>query len=81
MLRPFKIITQYKSNRSISKTEIKLDQPAIEAFEKLKLLLQENIELCQPDFNKFELTTDASNFAIGAVLSQDRHILLSFHEP
>lgn len=53
---------------------VTLDHAALEAFEKLKTLLQEQIELYQPDYNKaFELTTDASNYAIGAVLSQDRH--------
>lgn len=57
-----------------SKVPVALDQAAIEAFKKIKVLLQEQIELYQPDFNKpFQLTTDASNFAIGAVLSQDRH--------
>lgn len=53
---------------------VTLDNAALEAFERIKKLLQEQIELYQPDFEKpFELTTDASNFAIGAVLSQDRH--------
>lgn len=62
-----------KANKS-SKIEIKLDQAGIEAFERVKILLQEKVELYQPDYTKpFELTTDASNFAIGAVLSQDRH--------
>lgn len=51
-----------------------LDQAALKAFDKIKLLLQEQIELYQPDYKKpFDLTTDASNFAIGAVLSQDKH--------
>lgn len=62
-----------KANKS-SKIKIKLDQRAFEAFEKIKELLQEEIELYQPDFNKpFELTTDASDFALGAVLSQNKH--------
>lgn len=60
--------------RQSGKVKIVLDQAAIDAFKKIKVLLQEQIELYQPDFNKpFELTTDASNFAIGAVLSQNRH--------
>lgn len=50
-----------------------LDQAAVEAFETIKTLLQEQIELCQPDYSKpFELTIDASNYAIGAELSQNR---------
>lgn len=62
-----------KANKS-SKIEINLDEAAIRAFEQVKLLLQEKVELYQPNYSKpFELTTDASNFAIGAVLSQDRH--------
>lgn len=64
---------QVKANKS-SKIEVNLDQNAIDAFEKIKILLQEKIELYQPNFEKpFELTTDSSNFAIGAVLSQNRH--------
>lgn len=56
------------------KVPITLDKTALDAMEKIKLLLQEKVELYQPDFNKpFELTTDASNFAIGGVLSQERH--------
>lgn len=50
------------------------DQEYIEAFAKLKLLLINDPILNSPDFNKdFELTTDASNDAIGAVLSQNNH--------
>lgn len=57
-----------------AKVEIKLDGAAIEAMEQIKQKLCEHIELYQPDFNKpFQLTTDASNFAIGAVLSQANH--------
>lgn len=60
-------------NRS-HKVSIKFDAAALKAFERIKTLLQEKIELFQPDFSKpFELTTDASNFAIGAVLSQNQH--------
>lgn len=62
-----------KANKS-SRILINLDQEAINAFNKIKLLLQEQVELYQPDFEKpFDLTTDASNVAIGAVLSQNRH--------
>lgn len=62
-----------KGNQS-AKIPITLDDAALAAFERIKTLLQEKVELYQPDFSKpFELTTVASNFAIGAVLSQDRH--------
>ncbi|GBP12805.1 Retrovirus-related Pol polyprotein from transposon gypsy [Eumeta japonica] len=52
-----------------SNTKIHLDQAAIEAVGILKLKLKEQVELFQPNYEKpFELTTDASNIAIGAVL-------------
>lgn len=54
------------------KTEISLNEEAIKAFKKLKSLLIDQVELAQPDFNaKFILTTDASDLAIGGVLSQN----------
>ncbi|XP_044572124.1 uncharacterized protein LOC123257372, partial [Drosophila ananassae] len=44
----------------------------LEAFEKLKLLITSDPILIYPNFEKlFSLTTDASNVAIGAVLSQN----------
>ena len=44
----------------------------IEAFEKLKTILINPPILSYPNFNKkFVLTTDASNYAVGAVLSQE----------
>lgn len=50
------------------------DQSYKESFEKLKNLITNYPILKYPDFKKkFVLTTDASNFAIGAVLSQDGH--------
>lgn len=65
-----------KANQS-NKIRIELSQAALDAFEKIKILLQEQIELFQPDYNKpFELTTDASNFALGAVLSQNKHPII-----
>lgn len=61
-------VSQYMSK----KTEIDLNEEGVLAFEKLKRSLFEQIELTQPDFNKkFILTTDASNEALGAVLSQE----------
>lgn len=61
-----------KKNQS-EKMLIELDEAAINAFNLLKKKLQGEVELFQPDFSKpIELTTDASNFAIGAVLSQNR---------
>jgi len=55
-----------------TKMLIKLDEPAIKAFNELKENLIAQVELVQPDYNKkFTLTTDASDVAIGAVLSQE----------
>ncbi|XP_075157913.1 uncharacterized protein LOC142231180 [Haematobia irritans] len=52
---------------------INLDSEALAAFQKIKsTLVSRDIILTYPDFTKdFDLTTDASNFAIGAVLSQE----------
>lgn len=45
-----------------------------ESFNTLKTLLIHDPILAYPDFTKkFTLTTDASNYALGAVLSQDNH--------
>lgn len=64
--------------KSSSKVKITLDENGIKAFNQTKQKIQENIELFQPDFSKsFELTTDASNYAIGAVLSQ-KHRPITF---
>lgn len=50
------------------------DPNYIIAFEKLKDLITDHPILRYPDFNKkFRLITDASNFALGAVLTQDNH--------
>lgn len=55
-----------------AKLRICLDEEAKESFRKIKnSLTSEDIILAYPDYSKdFELVTDASNFAIGAVLSQ-----------
>lgn len=48
----------------------------IKCFDKCKKLLTEDPILQYPDFSKqFILTTDASNYALGAVLSQGKHDL------
>lgn len=50
------------------------DPTYIEAFEKLKNLISSHPILRFPNYEKqFVLTTDASNYAIGAVLSQEGH--------
>lgn len=63
------------SKRMSSKKLISLNNEALDSFKKLKSnLVSKEIILRYPDFKKeFHLTTDASNFAIGAVLSQDNH--------
>ena len=49
------------------------DKDYRESFEKLKNILMSDMILKYPDFNqKFILTTDASNYALGAVLSQKK---------
>lgn len=60
------------SKRQSAKQYITLDKAALESFEKFKKsLVSQDTILAYPDFEKpFELTTDASNFALGAVLSQ-----------
>lgn len=63
-----------RTSKSTSKNKIiQLNQAAIEAFHKIKnTLISKEVLLSYPDFEKdFELTTDASNYAIGAVLSQN----------
>jgi len=50
------------------------DPSYIQAFEKLKRIITESPVLKYPDYKKkFQLVTDASDFAIGAVLQQDEH--------
>lgn len=60
-----------KSSQS-SKVPITLDETALQSFNDLKSILCSSEILAFPCFTKpFHLTTDASNWAIGAVLSQD----------
>lgn len=56
-------------------TKINVSDPEYEkSFNTLKTLLIHDPILAYPDFTKqFTLTTDASNFALGAILSQDNH--------
>lgn len=50
------------------------DSQYIDAFEKLKNILTNPPILKYPDWSKdFKLTTDASDYALGAVLSQNEH--------
>lgn len=60
------------ANRS-KKVKITLDSMQYQAFDTLKrILISEDVMLAYPDFKKhFDLTTDASNHGLGAVLSQD----------
>jgi len=59
--------------RQSKNVKISLDEEALFAFNRLKqLLASEDVLLLYPDFEKpFDLTTDASSHAIGAVLSQE----------
>jgi len=61
------------SKSQSKKKPITLDENALEAFNKLRNTLVSNeVMLAFPDFEKdFQLTTDASNFALGAVLAQN----------
>lgn len=58
---------------SSRKIKINLDPEALLAFKKLKnILASDDVLLQHPDYSKpFELTTDASSSALGAVLSQN----------
>ena len=48
---------------------IKIEQ---DDFEEIKWILDRNILLAYPDFNKtFKIDTDAKNFQLGAVISQN----------
>lgn len=54
--------------------KIIIDDNYKHTFEYCKTLLSNEPILAYPDFSKeFQLTTDSSNFALGAVLSQDGH--------
>ena len=56
-----------------SKLPVHWKPDEVEAFQKIKNMLTESLELFVVDPNKpFQLRTDASNFAVGAVLEQER---------
>lgn len=61
------------SSHKSKHTKIVLDDEAIQAFKRVKsILASEDVLLFYPDYDKtFELTTDASSSALGAVLSQN----------
>lgn len=61
------------SKQLSAKIPIELNPEAIKAFEKIKnTLVSSEVMLQYPNFNKdFHLTTDASSYALGAVLEQD----------
>ena len=61
------------SEKMWDKKPVLLDEEALEAFEKVKrALISHDIILHYSDFGKeFHLITDASNYALGAVLQQD----------
>ena len=74
-IKDFAAIAKPMSNclKKGEKIDVK-DKNYINSFNKLKSLLISDPILAYPDFNKeFLLTTDASNYAIGAVLSQNGH--------
>lgn len=56
------------------KTQLNFTEQQIRAFNQLKTCLtSDDVMLHYPDFDKpFELATDASGYALGAVLSQER---------
>lgn len=61
---------QIKANQS-KRIAVNLDDKALKSFRDLKELLMSSEILAYPNFEKsFTLTSDASNFAIGSVLSQ-----------
>lgn len=67
-----KPLTSAMRGAPTSNAPINLDKTQIECYESLKKILTSNDILAYPDFTKhFIITTDASNFAIGAVLSQN----------
>lgn len=60
------------SKRQSAKICVEFNEDAVKAFSKLKnSLISKDVLLSYPNYEEhFELTTDASNYALGAVLSQ-----------
>lgn len=72
-IKDFAKITQPLTSCLKKRNKIIIDQKYVDAFNKCKELLTHAPLLQYPDFNeKFILTTDASNVALGAVLSQGK---------
>lgn len=68
--KPLTNLLRGEKNMSSSK-KIKLNEAEVKCFEKMKSILSSTDVLAYPDHTKpYILTTDASDFAIGAVLSQ-----------
>lgn len=72
-IQDFAKITQPLTSCLKKRNKIVIDQKYIDAFNKCKVLLTHAPLLQYHDFDKpFVLTTDASNVALGAVLSQGK---------
>lgn len=70
-IKDFSKITQPLTSCLKKKNKVEITEPYIQAYQKCKELLVNAPILQFPDFSKpFVLTTDASNYALGAVLSQ-----------
>lgn len=74
-IKDYAKIAQPMTKYLTKNTKINPNDPNfIESFEKLKTIISTHPVLKFPEFGKpFQLTTDASNYAIGAVLSQNGH--------
>ncbi len=75
LARPLIDLTKgHISRRQAPKTMVHLNQKQIDAFNALKEALAQAPVLRLPDFKKpFQLITDASDYALGAILLQDGH--------